>query len=105
MLIRTELDNPNCEWVDGRVFQEQGTPRPVRQALRRRGDKEVWCDVVGLETDAREIPAMALRVEDSGEGICWLVFGGAWGLRLRHGSDVWGEAYLLLPSDGADLKF
>jgi hypothetical protein len=42
-----------------------------------------------------------------------LVFGGAWGLRLKTGGpdwnlddpDQWGEAYLLLGGDGSDLRF
>jgi hypothetical protein len=58
---------------------------------------------------------MARKVEDSGEGICYLVYGGAWGLRLKEASSQeewslednsqWAEPFLLLPSDGQDIRF
>jgi hypothetical protein len=48
---------------------------------------------------------MACIVDDSGDGSCYLVFGGAWGLRLKHESGTWGVPYMLLPGDGADLRF
>jgi hypothetical protein len=56
---------------------------------------------------------MACLIEDSGDGACHLVFGGAWGLRLKTGGpdwnlddpDQWGETYLLLGGDGSDLRF
>ena len=69
--------------------------------------------MTGVENRGQPGPAMACLIEDSGEGMCYLVFGGAWGLRLREAGtewDVadtrqWGEPFLLLGGDGADLKF
>jgi hypothetical protein len=111
----TVEENPNCEPVEGHVFQERTPARPVSHVLRTRQGREVWCRVTGLDRDLRERPAQAYKVDDSGEGTCYLVTGGLWGLRLQEAgssdpwslgnSKQWGEPFLLLPSDGADLKF
>jgi hypothetical protein len=111
----TVEENPNCEVVEGRVFQERTPPRAVHQVLRSRGGREVWCDVTGLNLEMQQCPAIARKVDDSGEGTCYLVTGGAWGLRLREAGssgpwelahvEQWGESFLLLPADGADLRF
>jgi hypothetical protein len=108
-------ENPNTGFVDDRVFQERSESRTVTHVLRRRGGKDVWCPVVGLNNVGVPEPALACKVEDSGEGICTLVYGGLWGVRLKDPScqdpwsvddpHQWGEAFLLLPGDGADLKF
>ncbi len=114
MFLRFE-ENPNCGFVDDRVFAERTEPRAVTHVLRRRQGQDVWCPVTGLDEQARPRPALARKVEDSGEGMCWLVYGGLWGLRLKEpscqdpwsidDSHQWGEPFLLLPSDGADLRF
>ena len=38
---------------------------------------------------------------------CYLVVGGAWGLRLQDAisGEQWGEPYLLMAADGGDLRF
>src|SRR5690242_5682124 len=76
-------ENPNTGFVDDRVFQERSDPRPVSHVLRMRQGKEVWCPITGLGPNMAICPAMARKVEDSGEGICYLVYGGLWGLRLK----------------------
>jgi hypothetical protein len=107
-------ENPNCELPDARVFQERSEPQPLTHVLRMRGGKEVWCPIVAWGEKGEAGPAMARKVDDSGEGTCYLVYGGRWGLRLKD-SDCqeawdsrdphqWGEAFLLLPADGADLR-
>jgi hypothetical protein len=114
MYLRFE-DNPNCGWVDDRVFNTQTDPQAVTQVLRRRDGVDLWCPVTGVEADGRFVPAYARKVDDSGEGTCWLVFGGLWGVRLRipdcsHGWSLqdnghqWGEGFLLLPATGDDLR-
>jgi hypothetical protein len=108
-------DNPNCAAMDGQVFQPRSIPKAVVQVRSTRAGTVDWYDVAGLEADAEVCPAMACLIDDSGEGACYLVFGGAWGLRFRLGSsgrpwditaqEQWGEPYLLLPGDGSDLRF
>lgn len=114
MLLRTD-ENPNCEWIDGRVYNETEAARPITHVLRQRQGKDVWCEITGLDDDCKVIPALARKVQDSGDGICYLVYGGAWGVRIKEpgcthpwsldDSHQWGEAFLLLPSDGEDLRF
>jgi hypothetical protein len=104
VLIEVE-ENPNCESMDGLVFQPRTAPRPISQVRTVRGGNEVWCDISGMDAGGGLIPAMACVIDDSGDGACNLIFGGAWGLRLRTAEgDAWGEAYLLLPADGETVK-
>ncbi len=99
-------ENPNCAAWDGQVFQPRTAPRPVSHVRSERDGNAVWCTITGLDEDERLCPAMACLVDDSGDGACYLVFGGAWGLRLRDDSNAaWGEPYMLLPGNGADLRF
>lgn len=114
MFLRFE-ENPNCGFVDDRVFTQRSEPRPVSRVLRRRGGQDLWCEITGLDEKGQPISAQACKVEDSGEGICYLVYGGLWGLRLKEPTCThawaleephqWAEAFLLLPSDGADIEF
>jgi hypothetical protein len=50
---------------------------------------------------------MACIVDDSGDGSCYLVFGGDWVLRLEDAETGarWGVPFMLLPGDGSDLHF
>ena len=105
--------NPNCPPMDGLVFQPQTPPRPISQVRTVRHGDEIWCNITGVEESGIACPALACLIEDSGDGACYLVFGGAWGLRLNAGDQdwdladpgQWGEAYMLLPGDGSDLRF
>jgi hypothetical protein len=108
-------ESPNGEALEGRVFQERTPPRVVTEVLRRRGGKDVWCPIVAVEAGGVTGPALARKVDDSGEGTCYLVYGGRWGIRLKEPAcqdpwnftdpHQWGETFLLLSADGADLKF
>lgn len=100
-------ENPNCAAWDSQVFQPRTAPRPVSHVRVERNGSGVWCTITGLDEDAQPCPAMACIVDDSGDGACHLVYGGAWGLRLQDesGGSAWGEPYMLLPANGADLRF
>src|SRR5215471_6994972 len=106
-------DNPNCEAWNGQVYQPQTEPQAVAQVRNERDGVEAWCDITGVDDDASLCPALACLVEDSGEGMCYLIFGGAWGLRLRQSAtpwdvdnpDQWGVPYLLLSGDGKDVRW
>jgi hypothetical protein len=114
MFLRFD-ENENCGFVDDRVFTERSEAKEVSHVLRRRGGDEKWCAVTGLDEQGAPIPAMARKVEDSGEGICFLVYGGKWGLRLKDPACAdawsltdphqWGEGFLLLPASGEDVRF
>jgi hypothetical protein len=114
MAVYVEIpENPNCRMWDGQVFQCRTKQRTVKQV--RMGDEgsEEWCDVTGITESGEACAATACIIEDSGEGACYLVVGGAWGLRFRRNSsgwafdnlDQWGEPFLILGGDGADLRF
>ncbi len=114
MFLRFE-ENPHTGFVDDRVFQERSESKTVSHVLRRHDGVEVWCPVVGVDTQGAFIPAQARKVEDSGEGMCYLVYGGLWGLRLKGPTTEaawslehqaqWSEPFLLLPADGRDIRF
>ena len=104
VLIEVE-ENPNCEAMDGLVFQPRTPPRPVSQVRTVHEGREEWCDITGLDKGGGACPALACVIDDSGDGACNLIFGGAWGLRLTRSDGVqWGETYLLLPADGETVR-
>lgn len=100
-------ENPNCIAWDSQVFQPRTPPRRVNQVRVERGGDPVWCEITGLDEGEQRCHAMACMVDDSGDGACFLIFGGSWGLQLSDASkgDTWGVPYLLLPANGADLQF
>jgi hypothetical protein len=106
-------ENPNCEPVHGQVFACRTPSQVVTYVRRRRDGGDAWCSVIGVNADGALCPAMACIVEDSGDGACYLVVGGSWGLRFKDSSapwdledrEQWGEPFLLLGGDGHDLRF
>ena len=95
--------NTNCAAVDLRVFHDLSQPQPVRRVRLAQ-----WCDVTGWTAAGAPCPAVAQKVDDSGEGVAWLIRGGDAGLRLQpSGRDAawrlddpqqWGEPFLILPA-------
>jgi hypothetical protein len=98
-------ENPNCAAMDGLVFQPKAPPRKVKRVRISRDGVTAWCEVSGMTETGAPCPALASPIDDSGDGACYLVSGGAWGLRLTSESGAFGESYLLLGGDGADLEF
>ena len=108
--------NPNCEAVELRVFNDLEPPKPITHVRVEppRGGAAQWCAVTGWTLQATSGPALARRVDDSGEGVAILVSGGEAGLRLKPERDAtpwgltqpsqWGVPFLLLP-DASDLRF
>ncbi|MBI3996074.1 MAG: hypothetical protein HY352_00290 [Candidatus Omnitrophica bacterium] len=115
-MIVLEIEaNPNCDAVDMRVFHELEPPRPVTHVrLELEGRSSQWYAVVGWGLDGHAQPAMAQRVDDSGDGVAILIQGKEAGLRLRplesqeawqvpH-PQQWGAPFLLI-GDQADLRY
>ncbi len=104
-------ENPNCPEAVSMRFKELGPARPVHQVRisDRPGGAQLFC-VTGWSDDPGRpcCPAYAQKVEESGSGLAYLIFGGSWGIRLRPiGTDEewsldsphqWGEPFLLLGS-------
>jgi hypothetical protein len=108
-------ENPNCDAMDAQVFQCRSAARVVTQVLCELSGAMEWCPVTGVDESGAPCPATACLVEDSGDGACYLVIGGEWGLRLKPAgaSDdwnlanaaQWGVPYFLLAGDAATLRF
>ena len=106
-------DNRNCVGTE-RVFHDVEPPQSVTQVRLAREDRSAcWYEVVGWTTENQPCPAFMQKVDDSGAGVCFLVFGGTAGLRFRSaGSNIpwsdedtaqWGEPFLLL-ADVEDIR-
>jgi hypothetical protein len=108
-------ENPNCDAMDAQVFQCRSAARAVTHILCERPGGMEWCAVTGIDEGGAPGPATACLVEDSGDGACYLVVGGEWGLRLRPPDDggdwdlanaaQWGVPYFLLAGDPGALRF
>jgi hypothetical protein len=108
-------ENPNCEPLDGQVFQCRTPPRAVTHVFCECEGRMEWCPLTGLDEKGMPCAATACIVEDSGDGACYLVVGGEWGIRLKSPNVIdawdlvnpkqWGVPYLLLGGDAADLRF
>lgn len=108
-------ENPNCPARDPMRYRELAAPMVVTKVrlFDRRDDGE-WCLVTGVRNSPLDPwePARVRKVEDSGTGVAYLVYGGLWGIRLCpvdrihpwsfSEQDQWGEPYLLL-TDFNDL--
>ena len=92
-----------------RMFDAMDVPRPVSRVVAADPeDNDRACEVTGWSSQG-PCPAYAVLVEDSGEGVAMLVYGGDEGIRLRAAGaqedwDLgsprqWGEACLLLDKD------
>lgn len=83
-------------------FKVVSEPRPVHRIRCEADEDEMlheWT-VASCESDGSAGVAWGATVEDSGAGLCTLIYGGARGLRLRmlegHGHGPRAEPYLLL---------
>ncbi len=109
--------NPNFEGSYFLRFSEMGPPRAISHVKSyERSPLGEWCAITGWsdEEDDPICPAFAQKVEDSGAGMAYLIFGGNWGLRLKpeentgewnlYDDSQWGEGYLLIGEE-RDLRF
>ena len=116
MVVEVE-SNPNCEQSVCARFKEAGPARRVMQVKTcERISEGEWCWVTGWTDNPGQprCPAHAQRVEDSGSGLAYLVFGGIGGIRVKPAQlsedwdldspNQWGEPYLLL-ADEKDIRY
>jgi hypothetical protein len=102
-------EGPNAPLPVNRMFSALEPPRLVSRVMASdpKG-REVMCEVTGWSSNG-PVPAKAALVEDSGEGIVMLLFGGDQGIRLKSADSgeawdlssqsQWGEPCLLLSRD------
>ena len=109
------MSNPNCPDEVLMTYKDIAPPRAVvRVRLYRDTDAGEWYDVTGWRADGADCPALAQKIEDSGQGTAFAVFGGDGGVRFRptdrpgpwniQDSDQFGEAYVVL-MDEADVAY
>ena len=116
MFVEVE-SNSNCEGSVFLRFKELGPARQITHVKTyERTSHGEWCAVVGWcdEPSQPVCSAYCQKVEDSGTGFSYLVFGGNGGIRLRpenssehwslDSSDQWGELYLSL-SEERDIRY
>ena len=109
MQIEVE-DSFNCAGSDQFVFRELGQARPVAAIRTGEGKNETLCDVTAVEKDGKFNRAFAVKIADSGAGFAYLIYGGAWGIRLKPQSgkteawdfsnkSQWGEPFKIYGSE------
>ena len=108
-------ENPNCDPMDAQVFQCRSAARDVTHIWCEHAGQPDWWVVSGIDEGGAVCPATACLVEDSGDGACYLVIGGEWGLRLKPAAGAgdfdlsdslqWGAPYFLLSGHGETLRF
>ncbi len=116
MFLEVE-NNPNFEGSYFLRFKELGPPRLLTHVKSyERMSRGEWCEVTGCcdDPDQPFCPAYAQKVEDSGAGLTFIIFGGNWGIRLKSDGSIgewslydveqWGEGYLSIGEE-RDLRF
>ena len=112
LMILDISPNLNCPAVELRVFHELDEAQPVSQVRQERvPGQPQWCDITGWTLAGRPCQAMVQKVDDSGEGVAFLLYGGDAGLRLRPNQapwslehpQQWGEPFMILP-DLSDVR-
>ncbi len=116
MFVEVE-HNPNFEGSYFVRFKEVGPARQLTHVKSyERSSRGEWCEVTGWCDDEEEplCPVYAQKVEDSGAGATYVVFGGNWGIRMRpegqarawslYDDEQWGEGYLSIGEE-RDLRF
>lgn len=109
MILIEVPQNPNCGGCEQTAFNEMDSDlRPVRSIVVSVPGGDAVCDAAGVGADGSFGPAFARKINDSGEGPAYLIFGGDWGLRFRRRSDAarpwdlgdrtqWGEPFKVYP--------
>jgi len=114
MILIEIPDNPNCAAVELRIFHELEPAQRVSQVrLIHDGELPQWYDVTGWTASAQPCPAWLQKVDDSGDGVAFLLHGGEAGVRLRPAGtrepwsgtvlQQWGEPFLIV-GDRADVR-
>jgi hypothetical protein len=103
-------ESPNCPGSDQFIFKELGTPKPVEAIRAEVHGHEVLCEVVAVGRGGDWFAAQCVKIADSSEGHAFLIYGGAWGIRLRpeylrneswdfKAKGQWGEPFKIYGSE------
>lgn len=84
--------NPNCLPLDLMVFDTIDAPQKILGLKDRWFEEDELFDVVGVYEGGTFGPCFAQKINDSGEGIAYLIYGGPWGIRMKphaQNSESW----------------
>jgi len=85
-------DNANCPESGHFVFNEMEEAREIKGLITSSANGDVRCDVVAVGADGAFSGAHARKINDSGDAVAFLIYGGEWGIRLRpktHQDEPW----------------
>ena len=108
-------DNDNCEYIPMLAYEARDEAVLItRVRLFEPDHPQGVYQITGWSSDGdgRPCPAWYVPVSASGQAVVYLIYGGAWGVRMKpdedqHDLDIgdlnqWGEPYLML-TDKTDL--
>lgn len=102
-------DDINSSWPLHRMFQPLRSPTPISKVFTTNPEgSDMMCAVTGW-SGTGACSAWSALVDDSGEGVAMLIYGGDHGIRLKDvnsdepwnlkSMNQWGEPCLLLDKD------
>lgn len=110
-------ENPNCEGMPQLIFNTLAEGRQISHVkAARTGGQTTFHRITGWSSagGGAPSPAYVVKIEESGSGVGWLVYGGDWGVRLMPpgvteawglaSKTQWGEPYLLLNNE-SDVRY
>jgi hypothetical protein len=100
----------NCDESVGRMYNVISQSKPIHSIQYEKEGKEIPVSVTGWDGET-ETPcqAYACRIEESGDGVALLIFGGSGGIRMKpidddskwdvNNANQWSESHLVYPRD------
>ena len=98
----------NCQESVSKIYHVISKSRPIGSIQYERGGKEIPVSITGWDAKT-ETPclAYACQIEESGDGVALLIFGGNGGIRMKpiddnaewdvNNSNQWSESHLVFP--------
>jgi hypothetical protein len=109
--VFVEVDcNANTDQSFNMIFRDISSPRELYCIKYLVNGEEQPVQVIGWDADSNtSCPAYACKVEESGDGVALLIFGGSGGVRMKPLEDEtqwstgslsqWGDTHLVYPMD------
>ncbi len=102
--------NPNTEASFNMIYRDVSSPREVFCVKYLLGTEEQPVQITGWDVQTNApCPAFACQVEESGDGVALLIYGGSGGIRMKpledespwdvHSPHQWGQSHLVYPVD------
>ena len=102
--------NPNIEHSFDMLYSDVGPARELYCIKYNTGEKEEPVQITGWNAETNShCPAYACLIEESGDGIALLVYGGSGGVRMKlledespwdtQSNQQWGDTHLVYPAN------